>query len=95
MSTLSPVAAANARFARIERAEQAVIEASCGYRAAVADWKAADDKVDGLQRPATPAQKRAWQAAFRACTAADERMWAAELALFRAVERLERAKAGR
>lgn len=69
-----------------------VVAAARRYRGAVRAWKDADDRLDDLKKPATPTQKRAWRAAYRACTVADEKMWAAEKALFRAVDRLDRAQ---
>ena len=70
----------------------AVVAAARRHRNAVRDWQAADDHLDSLRGPKTPAEKRAWAAANRAERRADDAMWAAERALFRAVDRLDKAQ---
>lgn len=69
----------------------AIVKAARRYRNAVRAWNAADDKLDG-RRPASPAAKRKWEAALRAERKAEAEMQAAEKALFRAVDRLDKAE---
>lgn len=92
VATLSPIAAANARLARIERAKQAVIEAACGHRAAHSAWVASEEAIDAIN---IKTHRRRWNRAYDAANTAQDKLDAAEKALFRAVDRLARAKGGR
>ena len=77
---------------RVQRAKQAVVEAACTHRAAHAAWVASEKALDSIN---VRTHRRRWNRAYDASCDAQDKLDAAEKALFRAVDRLARTKAGR